>query len=371
MKVDEVTEKRPVDAGPDTEQAPHAEEPEHRGRSLLLPGSLWGRLTAFALLSVVAIAAAAIVVIDLVTRLPEGAAFRIDDQVVTEGELQRRVDVLSGLYGIQPPKDAAQRDKFRRDTAKAVAVSNILDAAAGDEGIVIAEKDARDQLAGVIKENFQNNRQAFTAMLGQKGISEQDVLDEIARQLRNTRLFAQVTSSAKKATDEQAEAYYTENKKEMVSPEQRRLANIVVETREEAEAVAGKAAQGEDFGDLVAQYTIDGQTKADGGDLGLVAAADLEAGYAAAAFAAGPGKTFGPVQTQSGWNVGKVTKVQKAVPLSFEQLKDAITGRMNNDAKIALWRSWLGKKITSAEVEYAPEYQPSNPDEPPADITKR
>lgn len=336
----------------------------------LLPNSLKMRVISGALLVVVTVAAAAIVIVDFAGRLPDGAAFRLADQVVTEEEMHNRTNVLSGLYGIQPPADPARRDAYSRDTAKAVAVSMVLDRAAQSEGVVIPEKSAQDELANLIQQSYQGNRQAFTTMLGQKGISEKEVLDEIARQLRNTRLFGKVTAPARPANDEQARSYFDAHQSEMVSPEQRRLANVIVRSREEAQQVADQAAAGADFAALARDHSIDEQTRHQGGDLGLVAAQDLEPAYSQAAFGAGANATFGPVQTQSGWNVGKVVEVKQSTPLPFEQLKDAIKARMDNDAKISLWREWLGDHIKAAQVEYAPKYQPAAPDAPPADATR-
>ncbi|SNR60325.1 peptidyl-prolyl cis-trans isomerase C [Haloechinothrix alba] len=336
-----------------------------------LPGSFRVRVAFCTLLVLVIAAGSAVVVHDVVNRLPGDAALRVGEEVVTEQELQQRVEVLGGLYGVQPPEDPDKRDTFNRDAAKSVAVSKILDRTAQQEGIEVGEKEARDQLATVIDENFQGKREAFTQMLGEQGISEQDVLDEISRQLRNTRMFAKVTESAEQATDEDARTYYEENDKEMVSPEQRRISNIVLESQKAAEDVAKQARGGADFAALVEEYTIDEQTRNEGGDLGWVKKQDLESDYAGAAFGAEPGDVFGPVQSQGGWNVGKVTEVEEATQLSFEEVQDDLKARLDRNAQVELWREWLGDKIAAADVEYASQYRPDDPEAPPEDLTNR
>jgi len=40
-----------------------------------------------------------------ITALPDDAAFRLYDQVVSKAELKHRQDVLKALYGIQPPTE--------------------------------------------------------------------------------------------------------------------------------------------------------------------------------------------------------------------------------------------------------------------------
>lgn len=340
-------------------------------RPNMLPATTKASVIAAVLLVMVAGGAAAQVVVDRMTSLPAGTAFRIGENVVTVSQLDRRVDLLKSLYGVQPPKDPGKRDKFNRDTAKAIAVSEILDSAAKAEGIVIADKAANDQLAKLIKETYRGDRETFLRTLGSTGLSERNVLDEIKRQQTSAKLFERVTANVRKATDGDARTYYDSHKKEMVSPEQRQLSNIVVKTRQEADQVLLQAQSGTDFATLARQRSLDGQSKAKGGDLGMVSARELDAGYARAAFAAKPNTLFGPVQTGYGWNVGKVSKVQPAVPLSFDQLKQNIKVKLDNDATLKRWNAWLSERIRTADVEYAPQYRPADPDAPPQQVTGR
>lgn len=337
--------------------------------SWLVPETAQLRRTVGVLLAVVAIAAGFLVVRDFANRLPGDAAFRIGDRVVSTDELRRRVEVLKGLYGIQPPEDPSELDRFRRDTAKAVAVSDILDGAAREEGIQIPRKNVQDQLGEIVRASYDGDRAALTKMLGDKGLSEQDVLDEIENQLQNVQLFSRVTASVQPATDQQAREYYDANKQLMVSPEQRRLSNIVVSSEAEAADVLRRARSGEDFARLAEERSLDEQTKSNGGDLGMLAKEDLEPEYAEAAFGVRDRELFGPVRSESGWNVGRVAAVQPAVPLSFEQLKETIKKKLADDAKLSRWRDWLGERIRQAKVEYADEYRPSNPDAPPSGVS--
>ncbi|MFJ8812947.1 peptidyl-prolyl cis-trans isomerase [Amycolatopsis thermoflava] len=297
--------------------------------------------------------------------LPDGAVFRVGDTVVTAAELQQRVSAMEFLYGLQQPADPAGADQFRRSVAKAVAVSMVVDGAAREAGIAIADKAAGDQLNRLVTDSG-TDRKGLIQQLGAHGLSEQDVLDEIKRQQAGARLFQQVTAPVKAATDADAQQYYDSHRAEMVSPEQRELANIVVSSPEQAELVAQQARAGGDFGALAGQYSIDGSTKGSGGSLGSATASQLDPGYAKAAFEAAPGSVFGPVQTQQGWNIGRVVAVRPGSPMSFDQVKDAIKTKLDNDAKLEAWDDFLVAEIRSADIEYAPEYQPADPDAPPA-----
>lgn len=298
-------------------------------------------------------------------KLPAGAVFQAGNTVVTEDQLDHRVTVMRFLYGVQQPTDPAGLDQFKRSVAKAVAVSGVVDDAARAAGIVIADKAASDQLDKLVSDNG-TDRRTFIQQLGASGVSEQDVLDEIKRQQAGARLFGQVTAPVKAATDADAQRYYDQNRAQMVSPEQRELANIVVSSPDQAQLVAQQARSGADFGALAAQYSIDGSTKGKGGALGTVTAGQLDPGYAKAAFSAPAGSVFGPVQTQNGWNVGRIGAVHPGSPMTFDQVKDAIKTKLDNDGKLKVWDDFLVAKIKAANIEYAPAYQPADPDAPPA-----
>lgn len=293
--------------------------------------------------------------------LPEGVALRVGDRFVTEQQFEKRTNTLRALYGIEPPSEEAELDRFRRDVAKSIAASIVLDRAARDRGIVTSDKSARDMLATFIEQRFPTGgHAAFVQALGTFGASERDVLDEIKLQSATGVLYERVTAGVEVSEDD-VRAAYEERAAELVRPEQRRLYNIVVPTRAEADQVAEQARTGTDFTTLVRRHSLDGSTRDAGGDLGLVTADILEKPYADAAFAAAPGEVFGPVQTRNGWNVGKATEVVAAAPLSFEESRDQLRQVLTTEAAARIWRPWVEEQIRSADVEYAARYQPADP----------
>lgn len=338
---------------------------DFRARSTLAPKGYRAGVVAVLLLALFCGSGAKLVSYNM-NALPADAVFRTSNATMTKQQLQQRVNLMEFVYGLQPPKDPGQMDGFNRSVAKAMAVSDIVDDAARSQGIVVADKAASDQLDKMIKENGIPDRATFIQQLGARGISEQGVLDEIKRQQANARLFGNVTKSVKPATDADAHRYYDQHRKDMVSPEQRDVMNIVVPSPEEAQQAAQQANSGGDFGQIAKQTSIDGSTKDHGGSLGLVQADQLDPAYAKVAFGAPRGAVFGPVHTSQGWNVGKVNDVRPSAPLSFEQVKDPIKTKLDNDAKLGSWNQFLSERIKDADVVYAPEYQPPNPDASPA-----
>lgn len=324
---------------------------------------------AAALVVLALVGAGTVVTVQRLTGLPGNAAFEYGDTVVTRDQLAHRVELLSALYGITQPKGERARASFRRDTAKAVAVSMVLDHAARSRDIVIADKSARDTLASMIGSQLGDGGQAeFTRILGQFGVSERNVLDEIKRQQATARLFQDVTAGiVAGVTAEDARAAFDADPGRYATPEKRHLRNIVVATREEAEAILAAVRSGRAFGALAARRSLDDATRTGRGDLGTVTADALETGYAAAAFAAGAGHTFGPVETKFGWNVGQVLAITPAASATYDQVSSQVLDTVRSERAMAAWRAFVAGEIKRAHVEYADAYRPAHPDAPPTD----
>jgi len=249
-------------------------------------------------------------------------------------------------------------------------VSLILDKAATAHDIVISDKSARDTLSSMARVQLGDDPRAFTELLGKFGVSENDVLAELKRQQAIARLFQEVTRHAvDSATAGDVRDYFDEDPARFAVPEQRNLRNIVVASSKDASVVLARARQGVDFGGLARRTSLDDATRDKLGALGTVTAAQLDPTFAKAAFAAPAGELFGPVKSALGWNVGLVRKVVPGRNVDFASVRDQVTDVVRSERALAAWRDWLVGEIQHADVEYAGDYLPAHPDDPPADDT--
>lgn len=300
--------------------------------------------------------------------LPDDVAFRYGDREVTVDELDRHVELLRALYGVQPPKGDKRMAAFKRDVAKSYAVSLILDDAAQRRGIEVADKQARDTLSRFVTERLGPGPEAyrqFISTLTDSGTSERVVLAELKRRLAMTQLFETITGGIAEPSDEAVRQAFTAREKDLAQPETRRLSNIVVETKDDAEQVLRELSGGASFADLAARSSLDASTRDSGGDLGAVSRADLEQAYGTAAFATGEGERFGPVRTQHGWNVGTVERIVPAEPARFDAIREDLRQQLASEKALVRWREWLRQVIADASVRYADEYRPGDPAAPP------
>lgn len=307
-------------------------------------------------------------------QLPDGAAFRIDDRVVTVDELNDVTDTWRAMYGVKAPEDKRKLDGFRRDTARAYAVSLLLDVAAAERGIAVGEKAAQDALSRFIERQAGEGaqaRDAFVRALAESGTSERAVRDEVKKQLIMAQLFKAVTDDVGPVSDRELADAFATRKDKLGTPERRRIGNIVVRTKEDADRLAADLRDGAAFASLARQHSIDEATRNKGGDLGSITRDQLQQRYGDAAFAAEAGEVFGPVRNKFGWNVGIVKRTLPPVPAKFDDVKDQLRQQLAFEKAIAHWRQWLAGQIKAADIEYADEYRPANPDAPPGDAPLR
>lgn len=335
-----------------------------------VPRTRWGKVTVVSVLVVVVLAAAGALAWATLWRLPDDVAFRAGGQDVTVEELNRQMDTLSALYGMTKPQDPAQLDTYQRDFAKASAIGMVIDSAAAERGIAVAERSAQDYLGRYIQQYFGDGtgaRKAFVDALGQAGTSEPAVLAEIKRQMSAAQLFQQATADVPAVTDADVETAFRERRDALAMPERRAVGNIVVRDEATAQQILGEVRSGKPFADVARARSADAATRDAGGAIGTLAAAQLEKPFADAAFGAQPNAPFGPVRTQHGWNVGVVSSVQPSVPADLQTVREPLRQRLQGERTAEAWRTFLGTRADDAGVRYNDDYLPADPDGLPAD----
>ncbi|KAI7244482.1 hypothetical protein KC345_g12150, partial [Hortaea werneckii] len=108
-------------------------------------------------------------------------------------------------------------------------------------------------------------------------------------------------------TDDDISKYYDENKATFTQEEEVRASHILVETKEEADAIVKQLKDGADFATLAKEKSADTGSKDKGGDLDFFKRADMVAEFSDAAFKLKVGETSGAVKTDYGYHIIKVT----------------------------------------------------------------
>lgn len=107
--------------------------------------------------------------------------------------------------------------------------------------------------------------------------------------------------------DAEIEAYYAENIAQFEVPETRNILQMAFDTKEDADKAMAQLNEGKDFYKVAQE--VAGQTK-EATDLGFVAKDMLIADMAEEMFAAKVGDVLGPVKSDLGWHIMKLTDVK-------------------------------------------------------------
>ncbi len=156
---------------------------------------------------------------------------------------------------------------------------------------------------------------------------------------------ALIQSVIANAVDEDAMLrLYEEQRSLSLAVDEARIRVIVLATLEEAQSVAELArAPGADFSQLAFQYSIDEETRAEGGYGGYIAQGDMVlAGIVEAAFSIPIGGVSDPFEVRrlsddlsqelSVWMVLKVEDVRERQPPTFEELRPDLLVQLQNEA---------------------------------------
>lgn len=138
-------------------------------------------------------------------------------------------------------------------------------------------------------------------------------------------------------TDDEARAYYQQNLSRFQKPEERQASHILLNADKSASAEARAAAKAkaealfaqlqrkpETFSEVAKVNSQDPGSAAKGGDLGFFGRGMMVKPFEDAAFGAKVGELVGPVATEFGYHIIKVTAVKPAQTTDFAQAKPRI-----------------------------------------------
>jgi peptidyl-prolyl cis-trans isomerase D len=145
------------------------------------------------------------------------------------------------------------------------------------------------------------------------------------------------------------------------SAEKREVSHILVAVAANASAADKKAAEakanklaaeakapGADFAALARANSDDSGSKANGGSLGWLAKGGMPGAFDDTAFAMQAGEVRGPVKTDFGWHIVKVTGVQAAVQRPFDEVRADLEKELQEGARERGFNELTGKLVDAA-----------------------
>lgn len=254
------------------------------------------------------------------------------DELVRQAE-QMRMRLMQASRGQQtPPLDAG----FYKQILDGLVAQTLLLQDARKQGVTVTDQDIKPQL-DAIRKQFPDAATFQKALAGQ-GMTEKALEDNLRQEALiqkyiTTKVFSTVT-----VTDQEARAFYEQNKAQMQRPERVHLRHILVgvqpnasaddkqKAKAKAEDILKRAQGGEDFAKLAAESSDDPGSKTQGGDLSWVVRGQMVPPFEQAGFALTKPNELSPVvETQFGYHVIQLLERQPASAVPFEEAKGRIT----------------------------------------------
>ncbi|WDH99595.1 peptidylprolyl isomerase [Paenibacillus urinalis] len=220
----------------------------------------------------------------------------------------------------------------------------LVDQAATDANVTVTEEDVNAELE-TLKTQY-GGEEAFNSALAQSGMT----LDALKKNMDLQVKMRKILEPQTEVTDEQISTYYEENKASFATPEQVKASHILVETKEEADAIKKELDGGADFATLAKEKSTDTASAANGGDLGFFGEADMVEPFSKAAFSMEINEISDPVQSDYGYHIIMKTDHKEATNPTLEDKKEEIRTILVDQQIGELSSTWMTDLRSNAEI---------------------
>ncbi|MBQ4087399.1 MAG: peptidylprolyl isomerase [Clostridia bacterium] len=149
-------------------------------------------------------------------------------------------------------------------------------------------------------------------------------------------------------TDVDAETYYNENKEQFVKGESVSASHILADSEEKAKEIMAKIEAGEVSFEDAARENSSCPSSQQGGALGEFTQGQMVPEFDQAVFSMEVGELRGPVKTQFGFHIIKLTAKNEAEEMAFADIKEQVKGLVLNEKRRKAYES----KINQLKILY-------------------
>ena len=282
---------------------------------------------------------------------------------VTQGEL----DEFAEQSGVS--KDDPQYQAAVQQIMPQLVGTEIAKVYAQEHNITVSDKEVEQEIAK-IKEQIGDqarssgqdlsDQEAYEQALKQNNITEDQLRENIRENLPVQKVQERVAGDAE-PSDKEIQNYYEKNKEaQFTTPEQRCVRHILFnkDQKEKAEEVKKELEDGGDFAKLAKENSQDPGSAANGGDLGCLGKGETVPEFEQAAFGAEQGEIVGPIKTEFGYHILKVTDVKPEQTRSLQEVESQISSQLATEKQSEVFNKWVEEQKKKRDVKYLKGYEP-------------
>lgn len=273
-------------------------------------------------------------------------------------------DDVATVNGVGIPKETLYQELVKQggeQTLDNLITQEVIRQEFDKAGVEVTEEDKNKELEA-IKSSYPEGE--FEMILMQNGMTEDDVKEQMFIQIGVRKFFEPQTN----VTEEQVRERYESSKDQLGTPTQVTASHILLETREEAEAVKAELDGGADFAELAREKSQDPGSKDNGGELGTFGSGSFQnPAFEDAALALEVDGVSDVVESPSGFHIIKVTDKQEGVAPTFEEQAETLRNQLVLEEAQPLIEPWFQEIREKATIRntLSPEEEPGDTEEQP------
>lgn len=277
----------------------------------------------------------------------------VNDQVIT----------LSEVDGQIPPGSvpAGRREDARRETLERLIEAALITQEAARANVTVSDQEVETEIAAV-RDREKLSQEDLVRALAAEGLTFEEYRSRLADNIRRAKTVSRLVRGSLTIPDSRVKAYYDANRARYTPPASVRLRLLLVPVsagasdaeravaRAEAQALRLRAINGEPFEELVKAHSR-GPAAAEGGDLGVMAAAELDPRFEEAIKGLEPGKVSAPVTLEGGVALLQLVERRGGEPQPLEQVRDQIYRTLYDQEFEKAVERWVKELRAKAHVE--------------------
>jgi parvulin-like peptidyl-prolyl isomerase len=270
----------------------------------------------------------------------ERVVAKVNGDIVTQSEFEARQ--LAAVQAAHIAPDQVE-SYLRQNNARILqeAVDDLLiTQRAADLGIRLRPEYVQDVIEGIKKENNIPDDAELKRQLRREGMSLDDLKRNIERSVLRRQVLSRELEQKTTVTDAEARSEYEKHKAEYGKSASVHLQEIVVPESAQAQDVVRRARGGEDFAGLARALSTAG-SRAAGGDLGQVAAGDMNPELAKVVAALPAGGVSDPISLASGYRIVRVVAKADATVTPYDDVRDEITKRLSQLRMASVYEEYV------------------------------
>ena len=263
--------------------------------------------------------------------------------------------------------DEEELNALEADIIDSLIIIKLLEKYAEENNITVTDEEVNEQVK-LLMDTYSSEKD-FEKYLKEKGIDKRFLEGVLRSQLLSSKIYNKVTADVI-VTEEEVKQYYEDNKNTLfLVPARVKASHILVmfpwkednseetqegreETLEKIKVVEDKLKDGGDFEDLARQYSDDGTSGENGGDLGYISKDQMVEEFDKALFSLDVGEVSEIVETEYGFHIIKATDREEEYIQKFDEVEEYINTYLLNLHKAEKWEDFIFSLIEEVNIKY-------------------